>query len=268
MKFFLDSGAYSAFTKGVEIDIYEYCDFIKTHSDFISHYSVLDDINCPETTLKNQKIMEGEGLEPVPCFHYGEDIKYLEHYLKNYKYISLGGMVPISEKDLVPWLDNLFSNYICNKHGYPIVKIHGFGLTIVNLIFRYPWYSVDSTTWARAASFGEISMPQMIGGDWSYTTTPTRILLSTNAAATRNKKHYIYLSEHQQQVVQRWIEEMGFKMGKSEFNEQGEETIIEEGVSNNHQQRKTINALYFARLQKKFPSYPGRLTIKKMKGLF
>ena len=62
MDFFLDSGAFSAFTKGVEIDIIEYCNFIKRTSRY--HYTLCR-IGCnwfSRRTLKNQKIMEEQGL--------------------------------------------------------------------------------------------------------------------------------------------------------------------------------------------------------------
>ena len=50
-------------------------------------------------------------------------------------------MVPVSTKDLLPWLDRIFSTYICDDKGFPKVKTHGFGLT-TSLMIRYPWYSV------------------------------------------------------------------------------------------------------------------------------
>lgn len=137
---FLDSGAFSAFTKGVTIDIQEYISFIKENQDVIETYANLDVIGDPVGTLDNQKIMEEAGLNPLPCFHYGEDLAYLKHYLSKYDYLALGGMVPISTNDLIPWLDTLFGDYICDKQGLPKIKIHGFGLTSLKLMLRYPWY--------------------------------------------------------------------------------------------------------------------------------
>ena len=72
---FLDSGAFSAMTQGVKIDIYEYIDFIKEHEDVLEVYANLDVIGSAEGTWKNQMIMEEAGLKPLPVFHYGEDEK-------------------------------------------------------------------------------------------------------------------------------------------------------------------------------------------------
>ena len=90
--------------------------------------------------------MERQGCSPIPCFHYGEDKKYLEYYInKGYNLISLGGMVGKPTKLLRGWLDNIFQKY-------PNQKFHGFGLTRIKLIERYPWYSVDSSSWIKFLS--------------------------------------------------------------------------------------------------------------------
>jgi len=50
---FLDSGAFSSFTKKVDINIEQYIDFIKSNADLLDHYSVLDVIGDAKATLKN-----------------------------------------------------------------------------------------------------------------------------------------------------------------------------------------------------------------------
>ena len=48
IKWFLDSGAFSAFTQGAEIDIQEYIEFIKEHKDYLEAYANLDVIGDAE----------------------------------------------------------------------------------------------------------------------------------------------------------------------------------------------------------------------------
>lgn len=159
-KVFLDSGAFSSFTKGVEVDLPKYCDYIKRNKDIIEHVdgtllaSVLDGIGDPLKTWQNQLAMEQLGVRPLPCFHYGEDERYLEWYIANYDYITLGGMVPISTPQLKLWLDRIWEKYLTDGSGRPRVKVHGFGLTTVSLMERYPWYSVDSSSWVQIARVG------------------------------------------------------------------------------------------------------------------
>ena len=162
---FLDSGAFSAFTLGVSIDLPTYCDYIKRNMDIwrvedgVVMASVLDGIGDPLQTYRNQLHMEALGAKPLPCFHAGEDERYLEHYVQNYEYITLGGMVGSSTKQLCIWLDRMWDKYLTDGSGRPRLKVHGFGITAVPIMERYPWWSVDSSSWIQSAAFGSIVTP-------------------------------------------------------------------------------------------------------------
>ncbi len=164
-KVFVDSGAFSAYTLGVEIDLPTYCDYIKRNMDIIRveegsvMASVLDGIGDPLQTYRNQLRMESLGVRPLPCFHAGEDERYLEWYIKNYEYITLGGMVGSSTKQLCIWLDRIWDRYLTDGSGNPRIKVHGFGITAIPIMERYPWYSCDSSSWIQTAAFGGILTP-------------------------------------------------------------------------------------------------------------
>lgn len=164
-KVFLDSGAFSAYTLGVEITVEEYCAYILRNKDIIREEdgiliaSVLDGIGDPLQTWRNQLEMEMRGVKPLPCFHAGEDEKYLEWYVKNYDYITLGGMVGSSTKQLTIWLDRMWDKYLTDGSGNARLKVHGFGITAVPLMERYPWHSCDSSSWIQSAAFGAIVDP-------------------------------------------------------------------------------------------------------------
>ncbi len=153
---FLDSGAFSAFTKGEIIDINTYCDFIKKFKHLITTYSNLDVIGSASGTLANQRKMEKQGLNPLPVFHTNEDWPYLEGYISDYSYIALGGMVPYLKPDkrniLMKWLLKAF-RLAEGKSVY-----HGFGCTAWNVVCAFPWYSVDSSSWGAGFRFGKISL--------------------------------------------------------------------------------------------------------------
>jgi hypothetical protein len=164
-KIFLDSGAFSAYTLGATLDIVKYCDYIKNNHDImrvedgVVMASVLDGIGDPLKTWQNQQVMEQLGAKPLPCFHAGEDERYLEHYVQNYEYITLGGMVGTSTKALCVWLDRIWDRYLCDGSGRPRIKVHGFGITAIPVMQRYPWYSCDSSSWIQSAAFGSIISP-------------------------------------------------------------------------------------------------------------
>jgi len=159
VRIFLDSGAFSAYMLGTEIDLDAYLFYIRQNKDIIEQCSVLDGIGDPQKTYDNQVYMERNGIRPIPCFHYGEDERWLLHYLETYDYISLGGMVPVSKPQLRQWLDRIWHDYLCDEKGRARVRVHGFGLTKLDLMWRYPWYSVDSTSWQQAGSNGLLILP-------------------------------------------------------------------------------------------------------------
>jgi hypothetical protein len=121
--------------------------------------SVLDGIGDPQLTYENQLAMESHGVRPLPCFHAGEDERYLEWYVKNYDYITLGGMVGSSTKQLMIWLDRMWDKYLTDGSGNPRIKVHGFGITSIPIMETYPWWSCDSSTWIQSAAFGSVVMP-------------------------------------------------------------------------------------------------------------
>lgn len=291
---FLDSGAYSAWSQSKEVKIKDYIKFIKKHKDIIDVYANLDVIGDPEATWENQKIMEKAGLNPLPVFHYGEDIKWLNQLLTgDYDYISLGGMVPISTSALVHWLDDMFGNYITDEKGIPKVKVHGFGLTSLKLMLRYPWYSVDSTSWVLTGRLGDIYVPKRKNGKWIYNEQSWKISVSNKSPDKKNAgKHITTLSPEEKKIFLSYIEEKGYKLGKSEYKmvdqsyvlaenekwvskkptdlkEKREvEIIVEAGISNIYQLRDEMNILYFVDLEKSMKAYPWAFKKEVTSGLF
>jgi hypothetical protein len=165
VRIFLDSGAFSAYTLGQTISIDEYCQYILENDDIIRYEdgilmaSVLDDIGDERITYENQKYMESKGVKPLPTFHTNEDTRYLDYYAANYEYMSLGGMVGASPAQLMIWLDRMWNNHLLDGAGNPKTRVHGFGITSVPLMERYPWYSCDSSSWIQTTSFGGITIP-------------------------------------------------------------------------------------------------------------
>jgi len=254
ISFFLDSGAFSAWSKGIKIDLQDYIYFIKENQSLIDTYAVLDDIQNPEITLQNQKIMEDAGLNPLPCYHYGEDIKYLNQYLKKYSYIAFGGMVPIGNKELISWLDNLFSKYICDSKGIPKVKVHGFGLTAFDLMLRYPWYSVDSTSWVMNSRFGGFYMPAFKNGKFNYLAGQLKINISEKSPSLNKfDANYFTMPKEKQKIIEQFVSLMECDIKK---------------LSEDYHERDKINIKYFMELEKAIPEYPRKFEYMNNGSLF
>jgi hypothetical protein len=111
----------------------------------------LDVINNAEETYKNWLYMKDKGLNPIPTFHTKEPLEFLEFYCKNCDYIALGGMV--DHPDINKWLSNIW-HFILSINS--AIKVHGFGMTIPEIIYKYPWYSFDSSSFKSAKRFGRV----------------------------------------------------------------------------------------------------------------
>ena len=163
-KIFMDSGAFSMFTLGVDVDLDAYGAFLAERPDYVEIASNVDAIGSGREadSYANQKYLESLHL-PVkvcPVHHARDDDKWLKRCLdEGYDYIFLGGMVPETTQYLLGWLDHVWDKYLALPDGTARVKVHGFGLTTFELMERYPWYSVDSTSWVQISMFGNILWP-------------------------------------------------------------------------------------------------------------
>ena len=133
-----DSGAYSAWTRGAAIDIDKYMEWLQENK--IGKYFNLDVIGDTEATKANQQYMEMHGYNPIPVFHFGEPLNYLDELVKNYDYIGLGGTVGKPRNTKVNWFSCIFSRY-------PMVKFHALGVANPFLLRQFPFYSTDSIWW-------------------------------------------------------------------------------------------------------------------------
>lgn len=203
---FLDSGAFSMFTQGVDVNLEAYAQYIKDHSDIIHVASSLDVIGRgnEEGSYRNQKTLEGLQVSVCPVHHARDTDEWLERYLaEGYKYIFLGGMVPESTPYLLDWLDHVWGKCLTNPDGSAKVKVHGFGLTTLTLMLRYPWYSVDSTSWVMTSRYGscylDLEEGKRIKVDFSNQSTKQREV---------NSWHYRNLRPAEQEIILRRLKQL------------------------------------------------------------
>lgn len=153
-RLFLDSGAFSAFTRGVKIDIDEYAAFIHKNEKYITTYASLDVIGDYKGTQRNTEYLESLGLHPLPTFHSGSPYSELERIVNRYEgqYIALGGLVPLAtnKRKMQAHLDKCFS--IIKTR----CKVHAFGVNGIWAWMRYPFYSADATSWLAGAIYRQM----------------------------------------------------------------------------------------------------------------
>lgn len=168
----MDSGAFSAWQSGVEIDLQKYIDCCKRIRDSDSslvEVFALDVIGDWKLGLKNVEEMWKQGVEAIPTFHFGEPWDVLKGLAKDYPKIALGGA---AGKERRLSRDGFAGQ--CFARVWP-KRIHGFGFGTDDLVMKYPWHSVDATTWeispcgfGRWNSFGHIGKKgKWVGGKMS-----------------------------------------------------------------------------------------------------
>ena len=155
----LDSGGFVARNKGIHISVEKYAEYL---NKFNPNLAFELDTASKEETLSNRMYLKDnvKDTKIIPVYHYGEyeqkDKKYLFDMMDNYDYISVGGVAGrgLNEAEERQYLDFVFF-HTQDKH-----KVHGLGITDTRHLKRYPFYSVDSTSWLSPGRFGNFKSVQ------------------------------------------------------------------------------------------------------------
>ena len=149
----------------------------------------------------------------MPVFHQGEQFKWLRRMVEHgCKYVGISPANDRSTKQKILWLDRVFDE-LCDSTGTPCVNTHSFGATSTEIIFRYPWYSVDSTTWlATGSRFGMLMIPKTNpDGSWKFSSRITRVFVSKESNPER-VGHITQLSAREQDTVKRFLAEINLTL--------------------------------------------------------
>jgi hypothetical protein len=260
MNIFMDSGAFSALNKKQKINLTEYMDFLKRNMKYFSAYVVLDVIGDAVATWKNQEIMEKEGLSPLPVYHFRDNPKYLDRCLE-YDYFCLGGIAGTPTNNVrIPFFNDCFDK-ICNEEGIPQNKVHGLGMTSFSLIRRYPFYSVDSTSWLMNGAMGGIIVPIRRRGVFVYDEDPFKIAVSGTSPQTGRDLHYDSLNMDAKKNVDDYLKFKGYFLGRKDVDNKHEEA----GLYSSHYERMKLNMEFFIDFRNSLPKWPWPIKFHKQK---
>jgi len=141
----MDSGAFSAFHSGKEIDLQQFIDTslkLLEEDDQLVEVFGLDVINDWEAGMRNVEEMWRQGVPAIPTYHAGEPEELLLEIAKTYPKIAISGTggKKWHKSTLIKFYKECFARI------WPC-KVHGFAAVDVNLIRELPFHSVDSSTW-------------------------------------------------------------------------------------------------------------------------
>lgn len=159
----LDSGAYTAYTQGVKINLDDYMEFLLKYGKYFAGGQInLDAIGDGKTSYLNWRKLRQKGIDVIPVYHLGTDEKWLEKYIKNTDYIAIGAIANLNTKARMLGLTHIWKKYLLDGNGQPKVKVHGLGLTSLQIVLVFPWYSVDSAQAIKAAAYGKVMVPKLL----------------------------------------------------------------------------------------------------------
>lgn len=161
----VDSGAFTAWTKGKQVDLEAYIKFCKevmgkTKAEtWIVNLDVIPGSFGQAPTAQqreesaqkgwdNYERMKAAGLPVIHVFHMYEDFKWLKRLAGSSGYIGISPANDSAVPTRLAWLKNVFAE-IKNK-----VKTHCFGLTSYNVMSQVPFFSADSSVWNIGLRYG------------------------------------------------------------------------------------------------------------------
>jgi len=162
---FIDSGAFTAWSKEVPIDFERYYIWALRWAKLADAVATLDIIGDPKATRRNTLELRRRGLDVLDVFHVGERWAVLRRMCRERDYVALGGMVPYSSRarELKQWIAQAFKE---GEKANPDVRFHGFGMTRFNLMRDFPWRSVDSSAWGSGFRYGSVPIFDPDSGRW------------------------------------------------------------------------------------------------------
>lgn len=201
-EFIIDSGAFSVWNTGGTVDRVKLLEFYQVIKKAFphSHFINLDSIpgkkgqkpskaevkRACEESWDNYMFFKANNFEVLPVFHEDDEWEYLHRMMKETDYIAISPANDSSVKRRMKRLDRVYSIL---KADY---KTHGLAATSIQLLKRYPFYSVDSINWKTALLYGRMisgSIPQHQTGQIARTPHGKRLILR------REIKHFVQLEK-------------------------------------------------------------------------
>lgn len=245
----IDSGAFSVWKSGAVIDLDEYIGFcLKLLArDPRTVVVNLDVIGDGKASYQNWKIMREAGVPAMPIYHPGSDVSWLHRYLNHTDHVGLGGLVGKSKKAIHPYLDRLFQDVFCDpKTRLPRVKVHGMGVTTFYLMHRYPWHSVDSTSWMRAAMYGRVMVPRRVQGRWNFDRAIPVFFSSKSGELGVRGAHYTNMAPAERQLLLAYLKLRSVRLGFQCPLEGDSRAVVFDGAMTSHWSRMILCLDYYA----------------------
>lgn len=185
-RFLLDSGAFTAWNAGRQIDLDDYCRFIESLPIKPWRYFVLDVIGDPVATRRNYDRMLQRGFTPIPIYTPGESTSAIDEFYKTSDVVGFGGINGFKGSKRKAYVNGVM-NHVGNR------KAHWLGFVDINYIKAYKPYMCDSSSWDSGSMYGSLSV--YIGGGKSLA-VKKKDFIGQPSAAICNAIRYYNINPH------------------------------------------------------------------------
>lgn len=195
--FLLDSGAFTFMNakkkNNIDWDSYleKYAKFINDHDIKLFFELDIDSIvGLKEVERLRTKLETLTNKKCIPVWHKSRGLEYWKQMVKDYDYVSIGGIVT---KEIKPEHYSIFNNLlkIAKEND---CKVHGLGFTQTKILNQYPFYSVDSTAWIYGNRGGFLY--KYANGDFTKIQVPKGKRLKGKEVAIHNFKEWIKFQKY------------------------------------------------------------------------
>lgn len=173
----LDSGAFTAWSMGHEVDVAAYREFalaarqrfprlLVVNLDVIPGErgrtsTAVERTEAMQRSLRNADYLRTVGLPVMEVFHQDEPADFLRLLVTRRQPDEVLGLSPRNDMPLTSrkaWLRRVLA--LLSRNGPEHVPpCHGLAVTAKDMMTVFPWWSVDSSTWTMVWRWGEIPHP-------------------------------------------------------------------------------------------------------------
>lgn len=151
----LDNGAFSHWRKGGQVDVARYAEWVtEWHRHPAYDFCLIPD-SVDGGEAENDDLLRewtDNGMtRGVPVYHLHESLDRLERLMADYPRIALGSSGEYSSPGAYRWWERMAEvmAVVCDKHGRPLVRLHGLRMLSPTIFAHVPLASADSTNVAR-----------------------------------------------------------------------------------------------------------------------
>jgi hypothetical protein len=175
----LDSGAFTAWNIGKKVDVANYLEWAQKVGASYDHIRCINLDVIPgekgrtsteaerkigmKESIANADFLRAGGLDVMEVFHQDEPLEYLDILVSRLP--SKDSVLCISPRNDVSTKSKLLWHQLVLKHLVDTVgkdnlpKMHGLAVTSKQIMMAFPYFSVDSSSYAQPVRYGQVVGP-------------------------------------------------------------------------------------------------------------